>query len=76
MNCRAKAPCFGADVGDTRGCHDLLEDVAVVLFSVSGLQVKTYVRCGLSSGEALHRSFSCGALSWSLVVLSRSIGAV
>ena len=43
-SCRAKAPCLGADGGDTRWCRALLEDVVVDLLSVSRLQVKTSVR--------------------------------
>ena len=44
VSCRAKAPCLGADDGDTRGCHTLLEDAVVLLLSVSGLQMKIFVR--------------------------------
>ena len=44
VSCRAKAPCLGAGDDDTHGCHALLEDVVVVLLSVSGLQMKTFVR--------------------------------
>ena len=51
---------FGADDGDARGRHYLLEDVVVVLLSVSGLRVNTHVHSGLDIGDALRRSPSRG----------------
>jgi hypothetical protein len=57
-----QAPCLGADDSDTQGCRALLEDVVVVLLSVSGLRLKTFVRCGLSSGDALRAFSLLGAL--------------
>ena len=39
VSCQAKAPCLGTAIDDTHGCRALLEDVFVLLLSVSGLQV-------------------------------------
>ena len=51
-SCRAKALRFVADDSDARGRRYLLEDVVVVLLSVFGFLVKTYVCSGLGKGDA------------------------
>lgn len=55
VSCRAKTPRFGADDGDACGRRSPLEDVVVVLLSVPEFWVKTLVRLGLGSGDALRR---------------------
>ena len=71
---RAKSPRFGADGGDACVRHYLLEEVVLVLISVSEFLVKTFVRCGLGSSDAQRRSPSLlRALPWSLGVLGCTV---
>lgn len=43
---------FVADDDDARGRRSLLEDVVVVILSVSGFRMKIFVQCGLGSDDA------------------------